>query len=377
MNSNTALDNLRNGSTTAQTLLGEDNHPTTLNELTNREYSASNDELADLQSDAGSLNATTMELGASGGFVAQTLQSVLKAIRGEQGESTPVIPANAQAVSVNGNDYQIGAMPPPDINHDNGFLQNPADASDPVPISTRPPTGSERAYYLKEVALAKGGNIVSAIPGAGIFTSKADLDEAIDAYSHFLTGGGETYDVDYGNYLTDDVNGRTTNDSIVQDIQAAGDQLFANEVADGAIKLDDIAVGERIVFTVSGDAIAVGGGAPDNPNSQRFPYPESENWQKAIGAHQVYTRSEVTVTRLENGTLLASAAIEVNFEDRYNFNPGQQDIATGAPDSERGVLEQTGLAQQFDQVGQAQLETQWIIGSPDEAYVAPSNGSSR
>lgn len=110
-----------------------------------------------------------------------------------------------------------------------------------------------------------------------------------------------------------------------------------------------------------------------NP-SQRFPYSESQNWQKAIGAQQAYSRSEVAVIRLENGTLLASADIEVNSKDRYNVNPGQQDIAIGAPDSERGVLEQTGLAQQFDQIGQVQSMTPWAIGSPDETGDVPSNG---
>jgi hypothetical protein len=37
-----------------------------------------------------------------------------------------------------------------------------------------------------------------------------------------------------------------------------------------------------------------------------------------------------------------------NAEDRYNFNPGAQDMATGIPDSDNGVFELTGLGKQFD-----------------------------
>ena len=83
------------------------------------------------------------------------------------------------------------------------------------------------------------------------------------------------------------------------------------------------------------------------------------------------------MTRVETGELRASAETTVNFEDRYNFNPGQNDIATGVPDSERGVLEETGLAQQFDQVGQARLNTTWTIGKPESAHQTTSSGFMR
>ena len=91
MNSNTTLDNLRSAPTTAQALSGDGNRL------------ASRDELADSHTEAGSLNATNTERGTTAGFVVQTLQNVLKVARGNQGESTPVIPTSIQAVTVNGN----------------------------------------------------------------------------------------------------------------------------------------------------------------------------------------------------------------------------------------------------------------------------------
>ena len=288
------------------------------------------------------------------------------------GTQFKIQPSSPDTVSIDDTNYQIGITPRPDISHDNGFLQNPDDASDPTPIATRPPTDEERTYYQNEKLRAAGGNFISAIPGAGIFDSRANLDEAIDAYSHFLNGGGETYNVDYTNYLEDDAHGNITRTNVIEDVRLASDQLFSTEVANGNIDLDAINPGDTVTFVVSGDAISVTEDIGANPDA-RFPYPSSENWQKAIGGHSIYTQSEISVTRLQGGELLASADINVNFEDRYNFNRGQQDIATQVPDSERGVLEESGLAHQFDQVGQSQLSTQWIIGTPGSSYEAPSS----
>jgi len=388
--STTVVDRIKNTPTKLQSLLNDRNEPSDSadNKFRASANPASDDGVVDLQKKADTLNVTIGALGTSGGYVTQTLQADLSTTdvqlgalqrtgsvgdRGKDGENSTVQSSGGPGVSVDGTNYQIGDQPPPDIHHDNGFLQNPDDPSDPVPIDTRPPTQEEKDYYRNQQILAEGGNIVSGIPGAGIFVERANLDEGIDAYRHFLNGDGETYTVDYDKYLNKDEHGRTTRDSIVEDVRSAGDQLFANEVANGEIDLDALEPGDSVTFTVSGDPIAVNENVDTNPDA-RYPYPESENWQKAIGAHHIYSTSEVTVTRQEDGTLLASADITVDFEDRYNFNPGQADIATQVPDSERGVLEESGLAQQFDQVGQAELSTQWIIGSPQSTYEAPSNG---
>ncbi len=41
----------------------------------------------------------------------------------------------------------------------------------------------------------------------------------------------------------------------------------------------------------------------------------------------------------------------IHAEDRYNFNPGAADIATGAPDSANGRFEITGLGHEFLSTG--------------------------
>jgi len=294
----------------------------------------------------------------------------------EQGKITELQPSGSSHISVYGTNYQIGETPAPSIHHDNGFLQNPSNRFDPVPIPTRPPTEAERDYYQSEQRRASAGNIVSGIPGAGLIDSRANLDEGIDGYRHFLNGEGETYNVDYEKYLASDKHGKTTRNSIEEDIRSASEQIFTNEVTNGNINLEEIALGDIVTFTVSGSPKVVNEDVGENPDA-RYPYPDSENWQKAIGAHHVYTKSEITVTRVETGELRASAETTVNFEDRYNFNPGQNDIATGVPDSERGVLEETGLAQQFDQVGQARLNTTWTIGKPESAHQTTSSGFMR
>jgi len=96
-------------------------------------------------------------------------------------------------------------------------------------------------------------------------------------------------------------------------------------------------------FSLTGGAISCG-------SSSEFPYPATENWQKAIGGHTIWLSGNVIV---HEGTPLSKPKFELSMtlhaEDRYNFNPGQHDIATGIPDSDNGIFEMTGLAHQFEQ----------------------------
>lgn len=131
-----------------------------------------------------------------------------------------------------------------------------------------------------------------------------------------------------------------------------------------------------MTFNVTSNAIAANENIHIDPDA-RYPYPETENWQKAIGAHHIWSSSDITVTRLEGGRLMASANVTLTAEDRYNFNPGQDDIATKVPDSERGVLEESGLAHQFDQSGTAAFTTQWIIGEPGTSDPLASEETAR
>lgn len=54
-----------------------------------------------------------------------------------------------------------------------------------------------------------------------------------------------------------------------------------------------------------------------------------------------------------------SLEMVLHAEDRYNFNPGQQDIATGIADSANGRFEITGLGHQFTQTSTLRRAVAW------------------
>lgn len=230
-------------------------------------------------------------------------------------------------------------------------------------MPTRMPTQEDINYYNSERRRAAAGDVNSDIPGAGLFTDKADLDNAIPAYRHFLVGGGEPRSFDYNDFLSNDDAGKTIRDNVLQDVRTAGDQIYQ----DLDFQVPETP-GASVTFNMQSEAITVGGA------DSRFAYPATEDWQKTIGGHSIWTGSNITMTRLDDGRLLAEANVTLNAEDRYNFNPNQQDIATGEPDMVRGVLEESGLAHQYTQTGSSELSTSWIIGDPGNTNV-PSSGT--
>lgn len=265
--------------------------------------------------------------------------------------------------------FNFGDTGRPDIHHDNGFLQNPNDPSDPVPLPTRPPTDGERAFYDSEVRKAFGADYVSELPLPS-FVGRLSLERGIEAYRHFLTGEGQPRTFDYESYLHDDESGRAA---------FAGATALAQRGADGTYQwmLDRALVkpGEPVTFTITSDPYPVG---PPNPEDHpiSYPYPASEDWQKTIGAHQMWTVTEVTYTPDSDGVVQVDATMTLHAEDRYNFNPGQHDIGTGEDDSVRGVLEESGLAHQYDHSGTAIHTTTWTQGAPN-APIASSVEPSR
>jgi len=76
-----------------------------------------------------------------------------------------------------------------------------------------------------------------------------------------------------------------------------------------------------------------------------FPYPKTENWEKAIGAHWIWLSAVVAVHRGSPRSFVATMSLHA--EDLYNFNPGDQDIGTGIPDALNGPLEESCLGQEY------------------------------
>jgi hypothetical protein len=202
----------------------------------------------------------------------------------------------------------------PEIRLDHGFLDDGKGNLDKSKM--RKDTFSDRLSYLKWHTKLEAAEIL-----------RPDLFEATQAYRRFMDASGRAFEFDYEEFVLTDRGGKRTVDSSVEDAIAA-----AIELSDTQKKPD---------FIMQTDAIGVGSKNP------RFPYPGTENWQKAIGAHVNWLEARVQV-EIKDDKRLFKIDLILRSEDRYNFNPDAKDIATGIADAENGVFELTGLGKEFD-----------------------------
>jgi hypothetical protein len=234
--------------------------------------------------------------------------------------------------------YFVGSPRRPEIRHDNGFLGR---------FKPRSPTWADRRHYAQwrgRLELAEG---IQGVPGA----PKNDIPDALAAYRHFLTGHGAPRTFSYERYVENDPSGRTTLKSAILEAMGAAWDLYYNQAPSGNGR-----------FSFTGSAIACGS------TNAGFPYPATENWQKAIGAHSIWISGDVELR--QDDTMKAphfTLTLVIHAEDRYNFNPGAADIATGTPDDENGVFEITGLAKQY--MNTATLTRRVALeGAPETAF---------
>ena len=222
--------------------------------------------------------------------------------------------------------WRNGTDKPP-IKHDHGFLDDGKGNLDLTKM--REATAGdylEKAKWQSKLAIAQ-----MMMPG---------LADATRAYEHFLNATGSDLTVNYEKFVDEDKSGGTLLASAVEDAK------------DGAREKDNEWMNAHPVspvadhsFDMASDPIPVG-------SDSRYPYPATENWQKAIGAHVCWISAHVEV-KVNNETQERTMAVNltVHMEDRYNFNPGAKDIATGTPDSANGIFELTGLGKEFMQYG--------------------------
>lgn len=269
-------------------------------------------------------------------------------------------PANSQPsfkVEVKRTVYTMNGTKPT-IFHDNGFLQNPDDPKDPIPIETREPTREERKFYLEQIAKVYGlDGADDILPGDDFSGRIMNLDDALEAYKHFLTGDGEDRYFDYDKFLDNDYSGKIVKYNANLDARVAAEQLYNKAVASG-----DVSSNEPYSFSFTSDVLKVGGNG-------RYPYPDTENWQKAIGGHPLWTETKVTFIPQADGSVIAEATTNLNVEDRYNFNRGSFDIQTGDPDDLRGVLEECGLAHQYTNYASTSFENNWTLGDSGASII--------
>ncbi len=258
--------------------------------------------------------------------------------------------------------YTQGPANRPPIQHDNGFLQNPNDPNDPNPIATTRPGPGDYLALAKWRGQLELAEAAQGVPGA----PHNDIPDGLAAYRHFLDGGGKDRTIDYERYVAGDPSGKVMLNSATRDTQLGAEQIYSDMLAK-----DPSLAGKPVTFEMTGSAIPVGGGNPG------YPYPETENWQKAIGAHDIWNSAKVTVTppTEPGGKPQFNMDMTVHMEDRYNFNPGAADIATGTMDAENGRFEKVGLAHQYMNYGTLDRQVSW--GQGDVQPTSTGGGAGR
>ena len=254
--------------------------------------------------------------------------------------------------------YVLGPPKRPNIVHDNGFLDK---------YALRKPTSSDYAAEAKAIMLLEAGEAVQDVP----FAPHNHLSDALGAYRHFLFGDGKDRTFSYERYVASDESGKVTLKNAIKDAQAGAIDLFRN----GAVAMQQKSPSGSgfpetpVYFQMTGSGLTA------SARSAYFPYPDTENWQKAIGAHNFWISANVLAEGL--GPMYQfSMDFTLHAEDRYNFNPGAADISTGIPDSMNGVLEVSGLAHQYTNYSELTRYVTWM-GLGAGAYEATSSSGDR
>lgn len=219
--------------------------------------------------------------------------------------------------------YRIGAPETPHVPRDDDFAY---DSERP-----RPDDHASRAKWL---AVLRGAQLL-----------RPDLADATAFYEHYWGNTGEPREFDYEKAYIEDSGIRGGVDAEIIRARAAVEELIS---------------AGHTNFQVTGQATVVAAGH----------YPVTENWQKTVGGYHVWSSAEV---RVEDSTV--TMRITVNAEDRYNFNRGETDLATGAPDNENGRFTELGWAQPFDTHGELTRTIAWELGDLDNAEIPVPTGA--
>lgn len=222
--------------------------------------------------------------------------------------------------------YKLGApQRPSSIKFDNGFLDR---------FKARAPTSEDRtALNLWRLKLTAANKL------------RPDLSESFQAYRHFLRGQGKPRAFSYEQYVLADKSGQTTLSNAILDIQDGVEIICHSNWS-----------GKR--FSLTGEQIICG-------NSTLFPYPETENWQRAIGGHIIWLSGHVEVNSNAESTWL-TLELTLHAESQYNFKPDHNAMTTGSPSNDNGIFEITGLGKQYRQTSTLQRIVKWKLGNLDK-----------
>lgn len=228
--------------------------------------------------------------------------------------------------------YRIGSPAPPEIKHDKGFSED---------AGKEEPTWKDHLIRQKWINAAR--------------LASTYLPDGAAAYFHYVDGKGADRHFSYEKFVKDDENGKIALNNLILDAQAGVENLYRQIIS----KYPAYA-GREVQFNISSGAIVVG-----DKEEPRFPYPQTENWQKAIGGHSVWLSASAIVTPGQ------PASYELDFtlhaEDRYNFDKGKKDIASGAKDEENGRLVVVGLAHEYMNYSTLSRYVTWKQGNLNNA----------
>lgn len=191
-------------------------------------------------------------------------------------------------------EYKEGPPETPQIEFDNDFPYDP----------DFDPTTQDYVNLAKWQIIRGGAGMLGYVP------------DGCKVYDHYMFGNGETVSVDYEKAYRQDSAIRADVDERINEGIAAAVQYY-----NSSGKTD---------FSLTG-----------GPTTTSH-YPVTENWQKALGGHTQWNSMDVSVK--ENRMTIE---LSVHALDRYNFNKGEHDAKTGAPDDENGRFASAGWAVPF------------------------------
>jgi hypothetical protein len=238
--------------------------------------------------------------------------------------------------------YQMGAPQRPRLDHDPGF----ADCS-------RAATYADKMILRGWRLALEGAEAAQGVP----LVPHNQLPDALAAYRHFLNGAGKPRKFSYDRYVSNDRSGRVTLENAVADLREGIEEIAANNPYLSGVQ-------------VTGTGIRC---ESNGPWSHLFPYPHTENWQKAIGAHWIWLSAVVAVNRGSPRSFVATMTLHA--EDLYNFNPGDEDLATGLPDALNGSLEESCLGREYMNVSTLIRLLRWTETAVQNSSVNPDGAS--
>ena len=223
--------------------------------------------------------------------------------------SNPAVRADARGLK----DYKIGTGSKPEIKWDNGYKYDPNASS----------TWADWRNWEKFRILLNGAEVVGHLP------------DGTRAYRQYRYGKGKDLIVDYDKAIRDDTG---------------IDNGFKAELAGAQADIEKAHDGKAEQFSVYS-------------TSARLVNSTTENWQKALGGHDIWGTGSVTY---DSSKCTYTLKIDVEMEDFYNFNKGQSDIATGLPDDQNGRFEVFGWAKSFYSRGHVSRTVTWKRGEADK-----------